>query len=99
MPASPARGHFSLQILQETIRKMILVRSASRRFHPMLTAIGARVFERVFLRITAKRSPTCVTNSNCFFRRKTHDLYTSPKKQTAYVMHEHAKLVQMWRMK
>jgi hypothetical protein len=53
MPASAARGHFPLQILQETIREMILVRSASRRFHSVLAAIRARVFERVFLRISA----------------------------------------------
>src|SRR5580704_9132792 len=39
MPARVACRHFSLQVLQETIGKMILVGSTSRRFFTALTAV------------------------------------------------------------
>ena len=93
MTAGAARGHFPLQILQKTIREMILIGGATCRFHPWFTAIGARIFKCVFLRIAADCSPPCITNANSFFRRKTHDLYTSPKKETDYLMHEDMKVV------
>src|ERR1700756_3551335 len=51
MPAGVACRHFSLQILQETIGKMILIGSAPRRFFPMRSAIRAGVLQSILLRI------------------------------------------------
>jgi hypothetical protein len=93
MSARVARRHFALQVLQETIGKMILIGSASRRFHAVLSTVWTRVLQSILLRITAKRGPSGVTNPNSLFRRKTHDHVPRQNMETAYVMRKHRKLV------
>ena len=72
MPAGPASRHFPLQILEETVGEVVLIGSAPRRLNPLLSAVRALVFQSVLLRIAAERRPACISNSNSFFRRKTH---------------------------
>ncbi len=78
MPARVACCHFSLQVLQETIGKMILVGSTSRRFFAALAAIWTGIFQSILLRITAQRRPSRITDPNSLFRRKTHDFVPHP---------------------
>jgi hypothetical protein len=93
MPARVACRHFPLHVLQETIREMVLIGSAPRRFFAVLPAIGTGVFQRVLLRIAAQRRPTRISNPNSLFRRKTHDHVPRRNMETAYLMHKHRKLV------
>src|SRR5580700_1062788 len=93
MPARVAGGHFSLQVLKETIRKVVLIGGASRRFHAALAAVRTGVLQSILLRIAAERSPTRVTNPNSLFRRKTHDFVPRQNMKSEYVMHEYRKLV------
>src|SRR5579864_8654030 len=93
MPARVAGSHFPLQVLQETIREMVLIGGAPRRLYAALTAVRTGVFQSVLLRITAQRGPARISDPNCLFRRKTHDFVPHQNMETAYVMQEHRKLV------
>jgi hypothetical protein len=88
-----ASRHFPLQVLQETIREMILIGGAPRRFYAVRAAIGTSVFQGILLRIAPQRRPARVSDPNSLFRRKTHDLLPRQNMETAYVMRNHQILV------
>jgi hypothetical protein len=66
MPARTAGSHFTLQILQKPVSKVILIACSPRRLHAMLPAIGTVVFQSIFLRIPTQSSPAGVSNANSF---------------------------------
>ena len=75
MPARTACRHFTLQILQKPVGKVILIVCPPRCFHSRFPAIRTVVLHIIFLRIPVQRSSARVTNPDSFFRMKTHDNY------------------------
>lgn len=67
MPACTARRHFAMQVLEETIGKMVLIRCAPRRLYAAFTAVWTSIFQSVFLGVASERGPARITNPNSLF--------------------------------
>jgi len=72
MPAMSASRHFALQVLDKAVREVVYRAWATGWFRAGCTAMRTIVLDQVFLRVAAKRSPTCVTNPHGFQRSTAH---------------------------
>src|SRR3990172_4458523 len=67
-PAIAASGRFALQILHESVRKMVAGALAACRLGAALPAMRTHELNAVFLRVAVKRGPAGVAHANSLFR-------------------------------
>lgn len=63
--AIAAGAHLTLEILYESVRKVILGTRPARGLGPVRSAMRARILDHILKRVAIQRGPACVANTNC----------------------------------